>query len=51
MGSSRGDSYSPLSFQFHGIHGGPNPVFALDLVDGKNAFGVEEDSFRQRSLT
>ena len=38
-------------FQFHGIHGGPHPIFTLDVMDGMDALGVIQNSLGQGGFT
>ena len=40
----------PFLFQFHGIHGSTNAVLSLNLVNGKDPFGIIQDPFSQGSL-
>ena len=50
MGSGGRNGNSPLLFQFHGIHLGPDPIFPLDFMDGEYSLGVIQDSLSQGGL-
>ena len=39
-----------FTFEFHGVHGCSNAVFASHLMDGVNAVGVEEDPLSEGRL-
>ena len=41
-GGRRGDGDAALLFQFHGVHGGADAVFALDVVNGVDSLRVKE---------
>ena len=51
IGGSGLDGDTAFFFQFHGVHGRADTVFAAHLVDGVNSLGVKQNSLRQRGFS
>ena len=50
VGGGRRDRNAALPFQIHVIHGGADAILALDVVDGVDPLGVEQDPLGERGL-
>ena len=50
MATIRLDGDAAFLFEFHEVHGGAHAVLTLDIVDGMNALGIEQDAFGEGGL-
>ena len=50
VGGGRCDRDAALPFQLHVVHGRADAVFPLDVVDGMDPLGVEQNPLGERGL-